>query len=494
MLKPMNKRNLTLNVDAYELSMMQTYWAKHMQDKHAVFEMYFRKNPFKNGYAIFAGLHHLINYINGLHFSKFDIKFLKNAETADGKHMFNPKFCDYLSNFKFHGTIRAPHEGDLVFANEPIIQVEGNLLECQFIETTVLNMINYSTLIATKASRVKTAAGSRPVMEFGSRRAQEVDAALWGTRAAYIGGADGTSNVLASELFGIPISGTFAHALVESFGNEYEAFKAYAQTHYHCTFLVDTYNTLKSGVPNAIRVAKEFGNKISFDAIRLDSGDMTYLSKQARHMLDEAGFKNTKIVSSDGLDEAIIDNFTSQKARLDSFGVGTKLITAYDQPSLGGVYKLVSVERNDRMQNAMKLTGNPAKMTTPGKKQAWRITRKSDGKSEGDYVTLAGEQDPNKLAKLHMFHPTYTYIHKDLTDFKATPLLKTIFKDGKQIYHEPSIKQIKRHANHQLASLWSEYKRLLNPQQYPVDLSRACWDNKQKTVKKINKYVENLRN
>ncbi|XIF19854.1 MAG: nicotinate phosphoribosyltransferase [Acetilactobacillus jinshanensis] len=458
--------------------MMQTYWGKHLQNRRAVFEMFFRTNPFGNGYAIFTGLQHVIDYLNHLHFTDDDIKYLKST------HFFNPQFLDWLRHFKFKGTIRSAHEGDLVFAHEPIFQAEGSIMECQLIETAVLNIINYQTLVATKASRIKIAAGNDPVMEFGSRRAQEVSAAIWGTRAAYIGGFDATSNVLAGKLFGLPIAGTHAHSLVELYGNDYKAFKAYAETHHNCTFLVDTYDTLKSGVPAAIRVAKEMGNRINFQAVRLDSGDMAYLSKRVRQMLDAAGFTNTKIVASNGLDENIITNLKMQHAKIDAWGVGTQLITAYDQPSLGGVYKLVAIDDGTgHMRNAMKLTNNPAKITTPGKKQVWRVTS-GDGKSEGDYITI-GNENPNREPSLFMFHPQYTYINKTLTGFRATPLLKLIYKHGKQVYHEPDVNRIKRHANASLASLWPEYKRQLNPQKYPVDLSKRCWENKQNTIKRI---------
>lgn len=482
----MLEKNLTLHTDAYELSMMQTYYFKHLQNRHVVFEMYFRKNPFGSGYAVFAGLQHVIEYVNNLHFTDCDIKYLKSTKFLD------PKFCDYLRNFKFRGTIRAPYEGDLIYANEPVVQVEGNALECQIVETAILNMINFSTLIATKASRIRIAAGTRPVMEFGSRRAQEVSAAIWGARAAYIGGFDSTSNVLAGKLFGIPIAGTHAHSLVEMYGDDYKAFKAYAQTHYHCTFLVDTFDTLHCGVPNAIKVAKEFGDKISFDAVRLDSGDMAYLSKRVRQMLDEAGFTNTRIICSNGLDEHIITDLQMQGAKIDAYGVGTKLITAYDQASLGGVYKLVAVDDgHGHMRNAMKLTSNPAKMTTPAKKQAWRITRRTDNKPEGDYITINGE-DPRTEDKIVMFHPKYTYIKKTVTNFMAKPLLHDVFKDGKQVYHTPSLDLIKEHASAQRSSLWPEYKRMLNPQAYPVDYSPKCWENKQKTIKNIHENVRKV--
>ena len=423
-----------------------------------------------------------------MHFTDDDFSYLKQT------HFFNPKFLDYLRRFKFRGTIRSAHEGDLVFAHEPILQVEGTIVECQLVETAILNIVNYQTLVATKASRIRTAAGNDPIMEFGARRAQEVSAAIWGTRAAYIGGFDSTSDVLAGKKFGLPIAGTHAHSLVELYGNDYQAFKAYAETHHDCTFLVDTYNTLKSGVPSAIRVAKEMGDRINFAAVRLDSGDMAYLSKRVRQMLDAAGFTKTKIVASNGLDENIITNLKMQHARIDAWGVGTKLITAYDQPSLGGVYKLVSIDDGKgHMRNAMKLTNNPAKITTPAKKQVWRITKRSDGKSEGDYITI-GDENPNREKSLFMFHPQYTYINKRLTDFRAIPLLKTIFKNGRQVYHEPPVQDIKRHATASLASLWPEYKRQLNPQKYPVDLSKQCWRNKQATIKQIHGYVANLHN
>ncbi|MHA8110680.1 nicotinate phosphoribosyltransferase [Lactobacillaceae bacterium Melli_B4] len=476
--------NLTLHTDYYEINMMQTYFSEGLADRHAVFEVFFRKMPFKNGYAVFAGLEHVIDYINNLHFTEEDIQYLSNHGE------FTSEFLNYLKNFKFKGTIRSALEGDLVFNNEPILQVEGTLPECQLIETAILNIVNYQTLVATKASRIRQAVGDDPLMEFGSRRAQETAAAIWGTRAAYIGGFNSSSNVLAGKEFGLPISGTHAHSLVETFGHDYDAFMAYAKTHYNCTFLVDTYDTLKSGVPNAIKVAKEMGDKINFAAVRIDSGDMAYLSKRVREMLDEAGFKDTKIIASNGLDEDTITSLKMQDAKIDIWGVGTKLITAYDQPSLGGVYKMVSVEDSDgKMRDTIKISNNAAKVSTPGKKQVWRINKKSDGKSEGDYVALSGE-DPRQQNSLYMFHPQFTYINKTLTDFEATPLLKPIFENGSQVYESPSLDEIRDHANQVLASLWPEYKRLLNPQDYPVDLSKKCWDDKMNLIEKIRTYVQ----
>lgn len=478
--------NLTLHTDFYEINMMATYFEKHMENRKAVFEVFFRKLPFGNGYAVFAGLEHIISYIENLQFTDDDIDYLR--EVTD----YPDSFLEYLRNFEFKGTIKSAYEGDIVFANEPILQVEGSLCECQLVETAILNMVNYQTLIATKASRIRTVVGDDPLMEFGPRRAQEVSAALWGTRATIIGGFNATSNVLAGKKFGIPISGTHAHSLVESFGNDYDAFNAYAQTHHDCVFLVDTYDTLKSGVPSAIRVANEMGDKINFAGVRLDSGDMAYLSKRVREVLDNAGYPNTKIYASNDLDETTIASLKMQHAKIDVWGVGTKVITAFDQPALGAVYKMVSVEDADgKMTDTIKISGNAEKVSTPGKKQVWRITDSKDGKSEGDYVTLADE-DPRKEKSIFMFHPNYTYINKTVDNFDAMPLLKPIFQDGKLVYDQPNLKQIVHYAEKELASLWPEYKRELNPQKYPVDLSQKCWDNKRDIIEKIRNYIQDI--
>lgn len=400
---------------------------------------------------------------------------------------------EYLRHFKFGGTIRSAYEGDVVFANEPILQVEGTLCECQLVETAILNMVNYQTLIATKASRIRTVVGNDPLMEFGSRRAQEVSAAIWGTRAAIIGGFNATSNVLAGKTFGIPISGTHAHSLVESFGNDYDAFNAYAQTHHDCVFLVDTYDTLKSGVPSAIRVANEMGDKINFAGVRLDSGDMAYLSKRVREVLDHAGYTDTKIYASNDLDETTIASLKMQHAKIDVWGVGTKVITAFDQPALGAVYKMVSVEDDHgKMVDRIKISGNAEKVSTPGKKQVWRITDTKDGKSEGDYITLANE-DPRDEKSIYMFHPNYTYINKTVENFDAEPLLKTIYRDGELVYDRPNLAQISEYAKKELAALWPEYRRELNPQKYPVDLSQKCWDNKRDIIEKVRNYVQQIK-
>lgn len=480
-----NFDNLTLHTDAYELSMMQTYFQQGLQNRHSVFEVYFRKMPFENGFAIFAGLEHVINYINNIKFTDDDIDFLRK----DGNY--SEEFLSYLKNFHFTGTIRSAVEGDLVFNNEPIMQVEGNVCECQLVETAILNIVNYQTLIATKAARIRLACGDDSLMEFGSRRAQETSAAFWGARATYIGGFDATSNVLAGKAFDIPVSGTHAHSLVEFFQDDYLAFKAYAESHYNCVFLVDTFDTLKSGVPNAIKVAKEMGNKINFAGVRIDSGDMAYLSKRVREMLDEAGFPNAKIVASNDLDEKTITSLKMQDAKIDVWGIGTKLITAFDQPALGAVYKMVSVENDEgKMIDTIKLSNNAEKVSTPGKKQVWRITEKKDGKSEGDYITFSDE-DPRKQDSLYMFHPQFTYINKTLNDFDAKPLLQTIFKDGKLVYNQPSLSEIKDFSTKALSSLWPEYKRELNPQEYPVDLSLNCWNNKMNIIKNVHEKIKN---
>ncbi|EME3490686.1 nicotinate phosphoribosyltransferase [Enterococcus faecium] len=478
--------SLTLHTDLYQINMMQTYWELGRADLHAVFECYFREMPFNHGYAVFAGLERLVNYLENLTFNDSDIAYLRGLE------VYPEGFLEYLQNFEFKATVRSAREGELVFANEPLIQVEGPLAHCQLVETALLNMVNFQTLIATKAARIKSVIGEDPLLEFGTRRAQELDAAVWGTRAAYIGGADATSNVRAGKIFGIPASGTHAHSLVQSYGNDYEAFMAYAKTHKDCVFLVDTYDTLKSGVPSAIRVAKELGDKINFQGVRIDSGDMAYISKRVREQLDAAGFTEAKIYASNDLDEATILNLKMQKAKIDVWGVGTKLITAYDQPALGAVFKLVSIEDDEgNMMDTIKLSSNAEKVTTPGKKQVWRITRNFDGKSEGDYVTL-WDEDPREEEAIFMFHPVHTFINKTVRDFTARPVLQDIFIEGKRVYELPALNEIKEYTKENLDSLWEEYKRDLNPQKYPVDLSIECWNHKMAIMERMKKSVAEL--
>lgn len=470
--------SLTLHTDLYQLNMMQVYFDQGIHNKKAVFEVFFRKEPFANGYAIFAGLERIINYLNHLHFSKTDLAYLKELG-------YPQDFLTYLENLQMTLSVRSAKEGDLVFANEPIVQIEGPLAQCQLVETAILNIVNYQTLIATKAARIRSVIEDEPLLEFGTRRAQELDAAIWGTRAAVIGGADATSNVRAGKMFGIPVSGTHAHALVQAYGNDYDAFMAYAATHKDCVFLVDTYDTLRLGVPAAIKAAKELGDKINFLGVRLDSGDLAYLSKKVRKQLDEAGFPNAHIYASNDLDENTILNLKMQKAKIDVWGVGTKLITAYDQPALGAVYKIVALEDDKGiMQNTIKLSNNAEKVSTPGKKQVWRITSRDKGKSEGDYITYDGV-DVNEAEELHMFHPTYTYINKTVKNFDAVPLLQDVFDQGQLVYQQPDLMAIKDYAKKELDHLWDEYKRVLNPQDYPVDLAPDVWQDKMDLIAKM---------
>ena len=483
MKKTLPDDSYTLHTDLYQLNMIETYWRKGIDQKKAIFEVFFRDLPFDNGYAIFAGLERLVSYINKLKFTETDLEYLRDEVG------YKDDFIDYLRNFKFTATIRSVVEGEVVFNKEPLIQVEGPLVDCQLVETAILNIVNYQTLIATKAARIRSVVGNDALMEFGTRRAQELDAAIWGTRAAYIGGCDATSNVRAGKMFGIPVSGTHAHSLVQAYRDDYEAFKAYAESHRDCVFLVDTYDILKSGVPNAIRVAKEFGDKINFLGVRIDSGDMAYMSKKVRQQLDEAGFTKAKIYASSDLDEKTILNLKMQGAKIDVWGIGTRLITAYDQPALGCVYKLVSIEdENGVMVDTMKISNNAEKVSTPGKKQVWRITRNSDGKSEGDYIALWDER-PDHLDELFMFHPVYTYINKTVTDFTARPILQLIFENGKRVYELPTLQEIKAYKDEQIEALWDEYKRILNPEQYPVDLSQKTYDQKLASIAEIREEV-----
>ena len=472
--------SLTLHTDLYQINMMQVYFKQNIHNKRAVFEVFFRKNPFNNGYAVFAGLERIISYLNNLTFSQSDLDYLQSL----GYH---GEFLDYLRNLKMSLTVRSVQEGDLVFSNEPIVQVEGPLAQCQLVETALLNIVNFQTLIATKAARIRSVIEDEPLMEFGTRRAQEMDAAIWGTRAAVIGGANGTSNVRAGKLFDIPVLGTHAHALVQVYGNDYDAFKAYAETHHNCVFLVDTYDTLRLGVPAAIRVARELGDKIKFLGVRIDSGDLAYISKKVRQQLDEAGFPDAKIYASNDLDENTILNLKMQKAKIDVWGVGTKLITAYDQPALGAVYKIVAIEdETGELRNTIKLSNNAEKVSTPGKKQVWRITSREKEKSEGDYITYDGI-DVNSLEELEMFHPTYTYINKTVKNFDAVPLLVDIFQEGNLVYSQPSLTEIQAYARKEFDKLWDEYKRVLNPQDYPVDLARDIWQDKMDLIDQMRK-------
>lgn len=478
--------SLALHTDLYQINMTESYWDDGIHERKAVFEVYFRKLPFGNGYAVFAGLERIIQYLENFHFSESDLDYLKNDLAYDDD------FLNYLKELRFTGTVYSVVEGEMVFGNEPIIRIEAPLAEAQLIETAILNIVNYQTLIATKAARIKHVAGDDILMEFGTRRAQELDAAIWGTRAAYIGGFHATSNVRAGKLFGIPVSGTHAHAFIQAYKDEYVAFHKYAERHKECVFLVDTYDTLRSGVPNAIKVAKELGDKIIFKGIRLDSGDLAYLSKEARKMLDNAGFYDTKIIASNDLDEETIMNLKSQGAKIDIWGIGTKLITAFDQPALGAVYKLVSIEDdNGQMIDTIKISGNPEKVSTPGLKKVYRIINRLNNKSEGDYITLQHETPENE-ERIKMFHPVHTFISKFVTNFEAKELHQMIFNNGQLVYDTPSLEEMQAYTKKNLQLLWDEYKRSLHPEEYPVDLSQECWDNKMRNIDEVRQKVSEM--
>lgn len=477
---------LALHTDLYQINMAESYWADNMHERKAVFELFFRKLPFGNGYAIFAGLERCLDYLRNFHFTESDLEYLQHEVG------YKEDFIDYLRTVRFTGDVYSMVEGELVFPNEPIMRIESTLVEAQLVETALLNIVNYQTLIATKGSRIKQVVKDEVAMEFGSRRAQEMDAAIWGTRAAYIGGIESTSNVRAGKMFGIPVAGTHAHSLVQAYKSEYEAFHSYARRHKDCVFLVDTYNTLKTGVPTAIKVAKELGDKINFIGIRLDSGDISFLSKEARKMLDAAGFTNTKIIVSNDLDEYTILNLKAQGAKVDSWGIGTKLITGYDQPALGAVYKIVSIEDEDgTMQDTIKISSTTEKVTTPGEKKLYRIIDKENGKAEGDYITMHDE-DPTHEKRLKMFHPVHTFVSKFVTNFEAKELHVQVIENGEVTYQIPDLHEVRAYAHNNLDLLWDEYKRSLNPEEYPVDLSQKCWDNKMRNIQEVKEMEHNL--
>lgn len=476
--------SLALHTDLYQINMMESYWADGIHERKAVFELYFRNLPFGNGYAIFAGLERILDYLKDFHFSESDLIYLQEELG------YQEDFLSYLKDVRFTGDVYSMKEGELVFANEPILRVESTLAEAQLIETALLNIVNFQTLIATKASRIKQVVKDEVVMEFGSRRAQEMDAAVWGARAAVIGGIEATSNVRAGKRFGIPVAGTHAHSLVQAYRSEYEAFHSYARRHRDCVFLVDTYNTLKIGIPTAIQVAKELGDKINFVGIRLDSGDIAFLSKEARRMLDAAGFPDAKIVVSNDLDEYTILNLKAQGAKVDSWGIGTKLITAYDQPALGAVYKIVAIENeHGEMEDTIKISSNVEKVTTPGQKKLYRIIDRENGKAEGDYITMYDE-DPTVEKRIKMFHPVHTFISKFVTNFDAVNLHTKVIDSGNVIYKNPTLNEMRQFAHDNLDLLWDEYKRSLNPEEYPVDLSQKCWDNKMRNIREVQDMVD----
>lgn len=469
-------RNLTVMTDLYQLTMMYGYFKQGMTDTEAVFDLFFRELRGVREYAVMAGTESVVDYINNLRFEDSDIEYLRSLK------LFDEDFLKYLREFKFTGEIYAMPEGTIVFPREPLIRVKAPIIQAQLIETTLLTLVNHQTLVATKASRVKYAAGAGSVMEFGLRRAQGPDAGTLGARAAVIGGCSSTSNVAAGKLFDIKISGTHAHSWVMSFPSELDAFRAYADMFPDsCMLLVDTYDTLKSGVPNAIKVFDELkaaGHKPV--GIRLDSGDIAYLSKEARIMLDEAGYTDVKICASSDLDEFVIQNLLMQGAKIDLWGVGTKLITSSDLPALGGVYKLAAEVVNGEIIPKIKISENPIKTTNPGYKKVFRLYDKK-GIAIADLIALNHEKiDDTK--PLTLYHPVFRYKKMTITDFKVRELLVPLFIDGKQMYTPPTVSEICKYADAEKATFWDEYKRLLNPHIYKVDLSDELYELKQRIL------------
>lgn len=466
------QHNLTLLTDLYELTMMNGFLLNNKETDKAVFDLFFRTQE-ENSYCIAAGLQQVVEYINNLHFTEDDIKYL------DSLKLFSNVFLDKLTNYKFSGSIYAVPEGTVVFANEPLIVVEANLFEAQLIESALLNIVNFQTLIATKAARVCSVANG-DVIEFGLRRAQAPDAAIYGARAAVIGGCTGTSNVLAAQMFGLSPKGTHAHSWIMSFDSELESFRAYANIYpANCLLLVDTYDTLNSGVPNAIIVLNELKAKgYKPTGIRLDSGDLAYLSKKARAMLDDAGLTEAKIFVSGDLDEFTISSLVAQGAKIDMYGVGTRLITSYTNPSLGGVYKMSALTVNGKYIPKMKVSDNPVKMTNPSRKKVIRLIDKSNNKALADIIALYDEHINDKK-EYTLIHPVDRWKTKVVDNFYCVELLVPIFIDGIQVYNLPSINEITANTKANLNLLWNEYLRIDKPQIYKVNLSEKLYKLKQ---------------
>lgn len=479
-----DNRNFTMMTDLYQITMMYGYFKNNRNEK-VVFDLFYRKNPCGNGYAVFAGLEDIINYINDIKFTESDINYLRS------QNLFDEEFLTYLANFKFNGDIYAVPEGTIIFPHEPVVKVIADIKEAQLVETTLLNFVNHQSLIATKASRVCEAANNKTIMEFGLRRAQGPDAGTKGARAAIIGGCLGTSNVLAGKLYNSKIMGTHAHSWVMSFDTELEAFRAYANTfNDNITLLVDTYNVLKSGVPNAITVFKELKeqNRLPKNyGIRLDSGDLAYLSKESRKMLDAAGFADAKICASSDLDEYLISALNAQGAQIDVYGVGTNLITSKDCPAFGGVYKISAIEKDNEFIPKMKLSENVAKVTNPGNKKVYRIYN-SEGKASADLICLADEVI-DTAKDLEIFDPVSTWKRTifNANTYTVREMLVKIFENGKCVYALPELSEIKEYAVKEKDFMWIETKRLINPHEYYVDLSDKLWNLKQELLRKNKK-------
>ena len=475
------ERTLTMLTDFYELTMANGYFENGMGDTISYFDLFFRNVPENGGFAIMAGLDQAIDYMNNLKFDDDDIEFLRS------KGIFCEEFLTYLKNFEFKCDVWAIPEGTPIFPNEPVMTVRGPAIQAQFVETMLLICINHQSLIATKANRIVRAAEGRPVMEFGSRRAQGFDGAIYGARAAYIGGCCGTACTITDKEMGTPALGTMAHSWIQMFDSELEAFRAYAKSYPKgTTLLVDTYNVLKSGVPNAITVFKEMRARGEKPAgIRIDSGDITYLSKRARQMLDDEGFPDVKIVASNSLDEYIIRDILMQGAKIDSFGVGERLITSKSEPVFGGVYKLSAIEKDGEIIPKIKVSENVTKITNPDFKEVWRLFDTSTGKAIADVLTCRGEVIDDTRPYV-IFDPEHTYKRKLLSNFSAVKLMERIFDGGKCVYNSPSAEDIKAYCTAQLDTLWDELKRFEYPHKYYVDLSQKLWDKKNELLEKAH--------
>ncbi len=482
----MRAMNLTLLTDLYQLTMMQGYF-KNPTDQVVIFDMFYRTNPCGGSFAITAGLEQMMEYIENLHFNKEDIEYLRNL------HIFEEDFLEYLSTFHFTGDIYAIPEGTVVFPREPLVKVVAPIMEAQLVETAILNIINHQSLIATKAARVCYATKGETVMEFGLRRAQGPDAGIYGARAAVIGGCAGTSNVLTGKMFDVPVLGTHAHSWIMSFPDEYTAFKTYAQMYPNsCTLLVDTYDVLKSGVPNAIRVFEEMreqGIELKRYGIRIDSGDLAYLSKEAYKMLAAAGFDDAIISASSDLDEYLIDSLKTQDAKINSWGVGTNLITSKDNPAFGGVYKLAAVKsaEDENFIPKIKLSENTEKVTNPGNKTVYRIYSKSTGKIKADLITLADEVF-NPEENMVIFDPVDTWKKTRILGgtYEIRELLIPVFKDGKRVYTSPSVMELRDYCLKEQETLWDESRRLVNPQKVYVDLSSKLYNLKKDLLEEMS--------
>lgn len=466
-------------MDLYELTMSNGIFDSEMRDETVYFDMFFRRVPDDGGYAVMAGIEQLIEYMNNLEFDESDIAYLK------GLKLFSEDFIEYLRTFKFTCDVWAMPEGTVIFPHEPIVTVRGPAMQAMMLETMLLLTVNHQSLIATKANRIVRAAAGRPVMEFGARRAHGYGAAYYGARAAVIGGCTGTSCILTAKDFGVPASGTMAHSWVQLFDDEYTAFKTYAEKYPDsCMVLVDTYNVLKSGIPNAIKVFDEVLKPLGKRplGIRIDSGDITYLTKKARKMLDDAGYPDAKICISNSLDEYLIRDMIFQGAKVDSYGVGERLITASSEAVFGGVYKLAAVEKNGKIIPKIKISENPAKITLPGVKIPWRLYDRETGKAIADVITLGNEKISSD-EPYEIFDPEHTWKRKVVTDFVAKKLQVKIFEKGKQVYKSPAVKEIAKYRAEQVDSLWDEVTRFENPHTYYVDLSEELWSLRDELLK-----------